>query len=238
MTDTAYSLPVRETLNTAWEKVKGAKGAFWAVLSVVFAVEFVLGVFTGVWQSPGAVMPLWLNVLSLAVWIFAVIVGWGLVYMGIQRAAGQPIQYRMVGYAFNWNLFFRMVGVYILQVLILIGISSLLVLSYYLASGTSDVSAVASIIVYAIWVVAFFHVLFRMYFSKGLIIAKQMGPLTAIKASFAITKGNVWRLIGVTSCAILVLMVSAIPFGIGLIWSLPFMFINYGEVFKRLVTTR
>ena len=235
MTDTAYSLPVLDTLNTAWEKVKGAKGTFWAVLAIVFAVQLVAGFFTSMLKPSNDFSLLFLGAISLAVGVFIMIVTWGLMYIGIQRAAGQPVQYRMVWYAFDLKLFFNMIGLYVLQILIMACVTTLLWLSSFLAN---NVNGLLAIIVYIIWVVLFIHVVLRMYLAKAFVIAKQVGPIDAIKASFAATKGNVWRLIGVTMAAMLVLIVSAIPFGIGLIWSLPFIFIAYGELFKRLVTTR
>jgi uncharacterized membrane protein len=107
------------------------------------------------------------------------------------------------------------------------------VLTFILSLG-----AVASALLRIVWLVLFYAIVFRLILGKAFVIAKQMGPLEALKASFAATKGNVWNLIGVMVISMLILFVSAIPFGIGLIWSLPYIFINYGEVFKRLVTTR
>jgi hypothetical protein len=233
MTDTTYNLPVMDTVKTAWNKVSGAKSSFWAVLGIMFVIEFIVGFIGGFFQAPDGHMPIGVTIVSLLFGLIVMVVSWGLLYMGIQRAAGQPITYRMVGYAFNWGLVFRMVGLYILQLLILGGVSLILLLTSILSLGT-----VVNVVLYIVWFVLFYAILFRLILGKAFVIAKQMGPVDAIKASFAATQGNVCNVIGITIIAVLILFVSAIPFGIGLIWSLPYIFINYGEIFKRLVTTR
>jgi hypothetical protein len=237
MTDITYRLPILDTLNTAWDKVKGVKGTFWAVMGIVIALEFVIGIFTGLFQGPHGQLPIALGLLTFVVGLIVLMIAWGMLYFGIQRAADQPIQFSMISYVFNTSLFFRMIGVYILQMLILAGVSALLgvafVVTHFLPGGGA---VVVGILVYIVWLIVFVHVIFRMYLSKAFVIARHMGPLTAIYASFAATKGNVWRLVGVAFCSVLVFFVSAIPLGIGLIWSLPFLFINYGEVFKRLTS--
>jgi hypothetical protein len=233
MTGTTYDLPVMDTVKTAWSKVSGAKGSFWAVLGVLFVIEFVIGFFGGFFQAPNGQMPLAVTIVSLLFGIVVMVISWGLLYLGIQRAAGQPITYRMVGYAFNWGLIFRMIGLYILQIVMLGGVSLILLLTTVLSMG-----AVVNVILGIVWFVLFYAILFRLILGKAFVIAKQLGPVDAIKASFAATKGNVWNVIAIMIIALLILFVSAIPFGIGLIWSLPYVFINYGEMFKKLVTTR
>jgi hypothetical protein len=232
MTDTAYDLPVMDTVKTAWNKVSGVKGSFWAVLGIVFVAEFLIGFMGGFFQTPKGQLPIAVTIVSMLVGLLVMVISWGLLYMGIQRAAGQPITYRMVGYAFNWGLIFRMIGLYILQMLILGCVSLILLLTFVLS-----LSAVVNVILGIVWFVLFYAILFRLVLGKAFVIAKQMGPVDAIKASFAATKGNVWNVIGIMLIMLLILFVSAIPLGIGLIWSLPYVFINYGEVFKRLVTT-
>lgn len=237
--DMAHDLPVMDTVKTAWQKVSGAKKTFWVVLSIIFVVQFCLGILEGIFKTADGKLPFFMAIVAIIVGIAMILVSWGLIYLGVQRAEGLPIQYRMVAYAFNMKLFFRMVGFYILEVL-LFGFYSLLlgltvVIPHVINNAVGDVLTIG---VYVGWVLGFLYILFRLYLSKALIIAKNMYPLEAIKMSFQATKGCVLPLLGISAVNFLIVFVCAILFGLGLIWGLPYIFINYGEVFKRLVACR
>ena len=98
-----------------------------------------------------------------------------------------------------------------------------------------NVVGLASVIVCLGAIILTFYLAMRLYLAKGIVLDQQVGPWAAIKKSFRATKYNVWRLIGLTLLNAIILLVSVIPLGIGLIWSLPYLFINYGMVYRRLV---
>src|SRR5579863_1607281 len=96
------NLPVfsaKESIKIAWHNTKGAKGTFWIVLFLTMIVSAI----------PIPTMDsFFLSILAIVLYVSKTILGfllaWGLIYLGIQRATNQPIQYEMVRYMFNVNL--------------------------------------------------------------------------------------------------------------------------------------
>ncbi len=237
MSDNMVQLPVIETVKTAWAKVSGAKASIWAILIIVILLQGVIGYLNSKIKS--GELGFFAILITIVATIFQLLFSWGLMYMGIQRAQDLPIQYGMVRYVFNLMLFFKMLGVYILQGLI-VGLPAVILYFLTVAVGGYDGSfaKILQTLVYLADIVVGVFLVFigiRMFLSKGIVIMQQIGPWTAIKMSFAATRGNVWRLIGLWWLNILIVIVSAIPFFLGLIWTLPFALINYGVVYRKLI---
>lgn len=232
MADDIKVLPVIDTVKAAWGRVSGAKATFWSILFIVFILQFILGILNKHVDASGAGYVV--LIFSIAIVVIQLFISWGLIYLGVQRALDLPIQYGMVRYVMTFGLFCRMIGVYILQFLILAVISCLLGVAQFLSNAGSLIASILSFIIVVVWAVLFVIMIIRMYLSKPLVIVEGLGPWVAIKRSIALTRNNVWPLIGIAIINILIVVVSAIPLGIGLIWSLPYVFISYGVVYRRL----
>jgi hypothetical protein len=227
-----YKFPVMDTIESAWEKVKGAKATLLAVFGLIVLNLLFFGILGGILQyfagERAGQIP---TVIGMFI---QVILTWGMIYIGIQRARDLPIQYTMFKAMFNLNLFIKMIGLYILQFLVA-GLTVVIVLPLLFIDTTSMFMQIISIIVFAIWYVVLLYVLLKMFFAKAIVIDKRIVPWTAIRMSFELTKGNVWRILGYLIICILALLVSLLPLGIGLIWSIPFLFIAYGLAYRRML---
>ena len=155
--------------------------------------------------------------------------------MGVQRALNLPITQSMIRYAFNLEIIGKMVGLYIVQGLLFIPVVILCIWPFLLNGNVSDILIITSYVIAALLAV---YILMRLYLTVILVVAEKMGPITAIKVSFQLTKAHVAQLLLLSIINLLILGISSIPFGIGLIWSIPYIFINGGEIYKKLALSK
>ncbi|TAK77166.1 MAG: hypothetical protein EPO11_03025 [Gammaproteobacteria bacterium] len=232
--NTLYVLPVGETLGKAWDTTKGSKKSFWAALALLFLIAVGIGILQGIAKS--LLPPLGFAIViigQLIIFLLQI----GLLYMGIQRAAGSPISYRLMFRTFDMNLASRIITYYILQMLILILPAILIFLAALLSHAYPDIPGM-SILVAAFYVVGgagFLYLSIRMMMGMAFVLDKAANPWEAVKSSFQITRGNFWSLLFLLIAQFIIFTISAIPFGIGLIWTLPFIFVLYGTIYKGLL---
>ncbi len=98
---------IGDTLRQAWAKIKGAKGSIWAGSAIMYLVLLVL-VVGGALLLPSANSDavdmsslLISSLLQVLTNVFSVIFGAGLLYMGIRKAAGDPISWTMIFRGFS-----------------------------------------------------------------------------------------------------------------------------------------
>lgn len=237
MTEATYNLPVTDTIKTAWEKVKGSKATFWGAIGVVILLVIAMGCLVGFVRVLG--LPVIAGLLYLIMLIIQMILGWGILFMGIQRGADQPIRLGMIFYAFNVSLVLKIIGVIILRVLIILPSYALLILGVFLPHIWENSSASAlGLILQLVGLIITLYLSIRMSLSAGIVLTRFSNPVEAIKLSFRGTQSNALSILGILILIMLILIVSAIPFGIGLIWTLPLLLITYGVMFQRLFTSR
>lgn len=225
-----------DTVKAAWRKVKGAKTIFLTALTLLMLTQILLAMLNH-HLYPGASSseltgP---NLLRILVKIVTTIVSWSLIYMGIQRALNLPITQSMIRYAFNLEIIGKMVALYIVQSLLFLPLVVLCIWPFLLDGNASDILVIASYLIAALLAI---YIILRLYLTVALVLAEKMGPITAIKVSFQLTKTHTVQLLLLTIINLLILGISIIPFGIGLIWSIPYIFINAGEVYKKLALAK
>ena len=74
----------------------------------------------------------------------------------------------------------------------------------------------------------------RLTLSPYFVIDKKMSGWQAVKESWRVTKDHFWKLFGLNLLLICVVIVSLIPFGLGLLLSLPFGVMVMSLVYKHL----
>lgn len=232
MTNT-YQLPISDTLTTAWHKVTGSKKTFWAALGIVFAIMFCFGLAEGLSEAMNASLFQLMKFLGRVVSYFLQL---GLLYMGICRAKDKPIRYDVVFSAFTIDQAFRIIGLYLLELIIFIlpGLIALAGITCYSMGFVG--SAILGSILVVLAVIMVIAIAVRLMLSIGLVLDQAMSPWSAIKTSFRLTEGNAFRLIGLVIIQLAIVAVSAIPFGLGLIWTIPFSLIGYGVIYQRLTS--
>jgi uncharacterized membrane protein len=235
----AANMPVWDTIVEAWNKTYGVKGSFWAAFGIMIAIAIGFGIVEGLIPAIAAIITL---LSSLVAFLLRA----GAIYMGIVRARSEPVNYQQVFRAMNFNLGWRVIAVYILQILISLPFVGIILISGMLVAQNSLISLIVGII----GVVALIYISVRVAFGMCFVVDKGTSPGEAIVLSFSQTRDHIWPLIGIFLLFACLFIISAIPFGIGLIWTLPYSFpfgigliwtlpcsfVLYGLVYKKLIS--
>lgn len=225
-----YKLPIEETLKTAWEKVSGSKSTFWIALIITFAVLISMaGVLAAIAMLIPGITPLFQFISQLIGYIFEM----GLIYMGIKRSQNLPINFAMIFYPLNLDLLLKLVGLYLLQFLIFLVPIIVIVASLFFYPISAGMLGLG-ILLTLIGSLGIIYLAIRMVLAMAFILDTNAGPWNAIKLSFRATHCNFWRLLFIIVLQSVIIAISVIPLGIGLIWTLPWAFINYGVFYKKL----
>lgn len=211
-----YKFSIRATLSEAWNKTSGAKWpihlAFLYYFLVMLAIVIV-GVIAGaaltaapaIGDPSGSVAIQLLLQIGINLITLPMIVG--IIMMGIQRSVNAPINANSVFMYFSkmFNLFLTLIIMYIM---ITIGFILLILPGIYLS-------------------VAY-------YMALPLVVEKGMSPWQALETSRKAVSRRWFRILGFLIVVSIILAISIIPFGIGLIWSLPLFIIAYGIIYRNM----
>jgi hypothetical protein len=212
-----YSFQTGEVLSEAWEKVKGAKGTIFGGVFVMYVTSFLLGFICkaalsmlGIDQNNivlTVITQLGLQLISMTV---TVLFTGGLMMMGVRRAADEPISFSMLfdGFAKAKPLVIAMI---FQSVMIIIGFALLIIPGIYLSIGYG--------------------------LTYPLIMEKELGPWEAMEASRKAIHHHWFQIFGLYFVMGLIFMLSALPLGIGLIWTLPMGVITLGIVYRTVFGT-
>lgn len=236
MTENTYSLPVMETVKTAWAKVSGAKGSFWAIIGLVFVVQFVVG-FLGSLGTKGGAIDIVFSIIGSLIQLMGAAC---LIYLGIRRAQDKPITWKKVKDVLTGRIILYLIVLYLLEMVIFIPAGLLTGIGVWLLHMQQPQPSISmQILATAFFVAAtllFIFLVMRLWLAYGTVIDKNLNPWEAVKFSFKATRCNVWKLVGLYFMTFLVVLACIITVGIGFIWGFPWLFIVYGETYKRLST--
>jgi uncharacterized membrane protein len=228
----SYPLPVEDTLRSAWAKVYGAKQTIWIAFGILLAIAFCLGLIEGIAEIAGTAL---YSAAKLITNIVSYLLQIGVLYIGICRAKDTPIHYQQMFRAFSLQRALCIAGLYLCEMVILIVPALIAASGMFIMTASFPVAGLIGILVLCFGLIAGIYLVTRLLPSLAIILDQDLGPIQAIKLSFKLTHGNVLRLLLLSLIQILILIISAIPLGIGLIWTLPFTFITYGMIYKNLL---
>ena len=182
---------------------KGIKGSFWGAALIFYAIAFVAAFVGGYIFGHNMIGRVALNILVAAA---SSILGVGVAMMGVRRAAGLPIDFSTAFSYFDraLNVFLAML---LSTLLIYVGLALLLIPGVYLA------------IAYCM--------------TLPLIGDRKLGPWQAIETSRKAVSKRWFQFFGLFLVVGLLVVVSAIPLGIGLIWTAPWSINVIGVVYRR-----
>jgi len=212
-----YSFQTGEVLSEAWEKVKGAKGTIFggvcAMYGISFLLQFIVGMLMGLLGvDKDHIVLFMITQLSLQLILGAItaIFYGGLIMMGVQRAADEPISFSMLfdGFAKAKPL---IIAAILQTIMIGIGFIFLVVPGVYLSIG------------YCL--------------TCPLIMEKGLGPWEALEASRKAIHHHWFQIFGLGFVMMLLVGFSAIPLGIGLIWTMPMGIITLGILYRTVFGT-
>jgi len=206
---------VGDTIKEAWQKTNGAKGSVWggvfAMYLIIFGISF--AGFYGIQGFSGQGDPTTAMVANgglqlVSSWLSMLFTG-GLMLIGVRRALEQRVSWKMVFAAFSGKKILSMTIATVLQILLIcIGLVLLVLPGIYLTVG------------YAL--------------TLPLILDKGLGPWEALEASRKAIHKKWWTVLGMYLVMMLLYMVSMIPLGLGLIWTVPMFMVLMGVLYSRL----
>jgi uncharacterized membrane protein len=215
-----------EAIGEAWKILQPNFGV-WAP-SVLIAVVLLYAVMFGMMFALGAILGLQITAMgvqpnasaatgfAITAMLMPIIVGFaagilsyvmlgGLYYMGVKAARGEPIE---IGDVFaGFKLFPNLVGAYFLVQLLVIAGMILCVLPGLIMQGL-------------------------MMLVVPIIMDQKVGPVRAIQMSFEVLKREWWMPILFFIVVSILSGLGAIACGIGIIFTLPLMFISMGIVYR------
>ena len=204
---------IGDLMREAWQKTKGAKGAIWGGTLVMYLIIFGLS-FGGVFATqdmmrsdPATATSVNMGLQLVTSWL-SMILGGGLMLIGVRRALEKRVRWKMIFAAFSKKKVISMTIASILQVILICIAFLLLVLpGIYLSVG------------YAL--------------TLPLILDKGLGPWEALETSRKAIHTRWWSVLGAYFVMVLLYLVSAIPFGLGVIWTMPMFMVLIGVIYAR-----
>ena len=209
-----YDFSIGALLSESWALVSGTKGiiigGFLVFYVVLLAASFILGGIVGVFGALSesvAVVFVGEILISLLASALAYPFMAGINMVGIRRAAGQPISFNEI-----FNHFGRTVPLIItavvMMLLIYLGMLLLLLPGIYLA-------------------VAYLLAI-------PLVVERGLSPWQALEASRKAISQHWFKVFGLFLLLGVIVILSAIPLGIGLVWSIPLMVIAMGVLYRTI----
>lgn len=250
--ETAIKLPVFQTIQAAWHQVKGTKATLWAAIALSLLTAMGFGVAERFLQTllqgaskAAVVVPPSTTITVTAVTmimrlianIVVTLLDMGLIYIAIQKVFGLPFNFKMLFRAFAKDRILWAFGVIILlQLMVVLPTTILIAAGSYVSQhyGTNLAQLLASLLFFVAIIFGLYYSV-RLSMAIGVVMNEGFNAWQAIKISYKATQGNFWRLVGLQVTVLLIVLLSIIPLGIGLIWIIPFAFLCYGVVYKKLV---
>lgn len=259
-TSTSYVLSVKDTIKTSWAKVSGAKWAFCAAIGLSILISFAFGFLSGIM---GAISNFLEGTVSLIGQVITSLISMGILYMGILRARNAPLHYKQMFYVFDRPMIYKVIGLYLIMILIFFPITVIISLVPMLVFGLSIEDKLASgfsvsNFFVGAWILAgiiiSIYIMLRLILSTAFVVDKASNPWAALKLSVMATRHNALPLLAllifqmfVFGIAFLPLIVAlgvtdnlliialSLPLCAGLIWVFPWVFIMYGVAYKNLL---
>lgn len=225
------SLPVFDTISEAWQKVKGAKATFF----VAFILSTISNGISNYFHQQAEQGNIVTFIIYAIVIVLVMTIGAGVNYLGLLRGKyDQEISWKQIFRPFKRDIFFKNIGAGL--IFLLIGFVAGLVLGLTTALSNLPIPfmpliahlASLAIIIYTLYLFVRFMLTF--YY----ILDTLAGPIEAMKHSYHATRGFIWNIVGIMLVTIFLMIISAIPLGIGLIWTFPLACITGGLVYKKL----
>jgi len=176
---------------------------------------------------------------SLAGILYGLLLGCMLIFLGYQQSLGNVISMTMLREKFKFRFYIKALGLLLIKITIVLLMWLLLVLPTILKHLMPDIAndSIFKLFTTCIYIITFptaIYVLYRIYFAESVLVSKNISPWAAICMSWKITKNNVWRLIWLTLLNLLIILISILPLGIGLLWSIPYLYICKGVAYRKL----
>jgi uncharacterized membrane protein len=198
-----YDFDIGQVMREAWNLTRGMKASFWGAAFIVYAIFFVLALVAASVAGKSGVMQF---IPSIVLGTLGPVLFIGLMMMGVRRAAGLPISF-----ATAFSYLDRALTVFLASLLTTlltyVGLVLIIIPGIYLAIS---------------------------YCMTMLLIAdRRFTPWQAMETSRKAVTKRWFQFFGLMLVVGLVVFASAIPLGIGLIWTAPWATNVIGVVYRR-----
>lgn len=208
-----YDFSIAEVLKEAWALTKGVKALIICCTVISYAItigltllfDFISGSLVGT-ESAGLIVGT--EVAKQFIITAVTLPLWaGMAMIGIRRSVSQPVSLSLMFGYYNRTVPLLLCCV-LFWILIPIGFILLVIPGIYLTVA---------------W-----------YLATPLIVEKTFGPWQALETSRKAITHRWFKVFGLGLTMMLLVMLSAIPLGIGLIWTLPMAIITYGILYRNV----
>ncbi len=207
-----YQLTVADVINESWRLTKGTKWTFniaisvYGILIILASVLALLPILLSLVVNPGVLIVLAV-VFYLGLMLLSNPMTIALIMMGINRATDQPISAGMLFSQYH-KTFPLFAVILVSGILINIGSYLLIIPGIYLA------------IAYAL--------------SAPLVAEKDLSFWRAMETSRKAITHKWFTMFGIVFVLLVLNMIAMLPFGIGLIWTIPMSFIAIGITYRNI----
>lgn len=210
-----YEFSIGSVISEAWAKTSGAKWpvflSFVLYMLVMIGIMVVLSLVTVglVSASPdpsGGAMIVQL-IMQVGINLVVLPLAMGLLMLGIKRSVDAPLNAMSIFgyYSKTLSLFATMILMYIM---IIIGLVLLVLPGIYL--------------------------MIAYYMAMPLVVEKGMSPWQAMETSRKAITSRWFSFLGLLIVLSIIMVISMIPLGIGLIWTMPLMIIAFGVLYRNM----
>jgi hypothetical protein len=205
-----YDFTIGEVMSEAWGLVKGFKGSFWGAAILIYGA---LIVATAVWagisaavfgREHGQIINAVVNGVISALMTPLLV---GIIAMAVRRAAGLPVS-------------FSMAFAYLGKAPVMIGAGLLTTLLTYVGVALLVIPGIYLGLAYGM--------------TLPLLAFNNIGVWKAMETSRKTLTHKWFRVFGLYFCVGFLVFLSALPLGIPLIWTFPWMILVMGVLYRRM----
>lgn len=210
-----YDFSIGEVIGEAWKRVKGMKGLMVsaalvyivAIQAISFAFGLAMGFGLGVTEPDTPMGQLVQAVASILAGAVCYPLAGGVAMLGIRRAADQKVSFDEMFSHFGLFVPLLITGL-LMTVLMYLGLLLLIIPGLYLSLAYQ--------------------------LAIPLAVERRLSPWQALEASRKAITRHWFKILGLYLVLCLITFLSALPLGIGLVWTVPLLIISGGVLYRKI----
>ena len=195
---------IETILKDAWQLVSGAKASFWGAFLIYLAIAVAISIPFELIGKDSVSMGL---LSQIVVGLVSYPLYAGIMMMALKRSVNAPVNAFMVFDYYSKTIPIFLLN-FLMMILIMIGLVLLVIPGIYLAVAYST--------------------------ALPLMVEKNMGLWEALETSRKAISKRWFSVFALYLIMVVILMISTIPLGIGLIWTLPFSMLVIGVLYRNI----
>ncbi|MDO8515519.1 MAG: hypothetical protein Q7S14_03390 [bacterium] len=200
---------IKEAFKNGWQKFKEN----WKLLVVVQIISIILSaIFNSLTENyPLVIIP---------TVILGVIMGIGITKIYLKVFDGESASIKDL--FLHYKLFLKFIFAQFVSGLVgIVAVIPLILATLLPVLINNNMTLIVGLVLGSAGLVFLIHVSIRLMFVQYLVVDKQLGPVAAVKGSFAVTKGHVLSLLGFGVVSFLVVILGVLALFVGLFVAIP-----------------